>query len=82
MEADSHIGSPAFSPRRRATMGFLDKAKDMVAGNKDKVADAVDKGVDMVDEKTDGKYTDKLEKADEMIDGQLDKMGEGEEAAE
>ena len=57
-------------------MGLFDKAKAMVSENTDKVADAVDKGKDMVNEKTEGKYADKLEKADQMIDGQLNKMDE------
>jgi hypothetical protein len=40
-----------------ADMGFLDKAKDLLAQNADKVEQAIDKAGDIVDEKTKGKYS-------------------------
>lgn len=44
---------------------FIDKAKDMMSGNKDKVKDGVEKAADMVDEKTGGKYSDQIDKGEE-----------------
>ena len=49
-------------------MGMFDKAKDMANKNKDKIADGVDKGTDMIDDKTGGKHTDHLQKADDAAD--------------
>ena len=49
-------------------MGLFDKAKDLANKNKDKIADGVDKATDVVDDKTGGKYTDHLEKVDDMAD--------------
>lgn len=46
-------------------MGLFDKAKDLADQNKDKIADGVDKATDVADDKTDGKYTEYLDKADE-----------------
>lgn len=43
-------------------MGFLDKAKDLLAKNADKVDSAIDKAGDLVDEKTQGKYADTVDK--------------------
>lgn len=41
-------------------MGFLDKAKDLLAQNADKVDMAIDKAGEFVDGKTHGKYTDTI----------------------
>lgn len=47
-------------------MGFLDKAKDVLAQNADKVETAIDKAGEFVDDKTQGKYSDTIHKvADE-----------------
>jgi len=46
-------------------MGLLDDAKKLAEDNKKKIADGVDKVTDMIDDKTGGKHTDNLEKADE-----------------
>ena len=50
-------------------MGFLDKAKDVLARNADKVETAFETGIDkageFVDEKTKGKYTDAIHKVQE-----------------
>ena len=43
-------------------MGFLDKAKDLLAQNADNVETAIDKVGEFVDEKTQGKYTDAIHK--------------------
>ncbi len=46
-------------------MGMFDKFKKMATDNKDKVADGVDKATDVIDEKTGGKHTEHLDKADD-----------------
>ncbi len=43
-------------------MGFLDKAKDLLAQNADNVETAIDKVGEFVDEKTQGKYTEAIHK--------------------
>ena len=43
-------------------MGFLDKAKDLLAQNADKVETVIDKAGEFVDKKTQGKYTDTIHK--------------------
>lgn len=56
-------------------MGLLDKfkkakdqAEDLATEHGDKIADGVDKATDVADDKTGGKYTDHLEKVDDMAD--------------
>ncbi|MED5813559.1 antitoxin [Mycolicibacterium sp. 050232] len=44
-------------------MGFLDKVKDLLSKNADKVDTAIDKAGDMVDQKTQGKYSQHVDKA-------------------
>ena len=66
-------------------MGFMDrfkKVKDVAESQGDKIADGVDKATDMIDDKTGGKFTDQLEKVDDMADKLRDDEGEGEAAAE
>jgi hypothetical protein len=41
-------------------MGFLDKARDLLAQNADKVDMAIDKAGEFVDDKTQGKYSDTI----------------------
>jgi hypothetical protein len=43
-------------------MGFLDKAKDLLSENADKVETAIDKAGDIIDSKTQGKYSDTIDK--------------------
>ena len=59
-------------------MGLLDKIKAMIGGNADKVKGGLEKAGDMVDEKTDGKFSDKIEMAEEKICEVVDKV-DGEE---
>lgn len=60
-------------------MGLLDKIKAMLGGNADKVKDGLDKAGDMVDEKTGGKFTDKIDMAEEKIGEVIeDQAAEGE----
>ncbi|MFV1362143.1 antitoxin [Mycolicibacterium elephantis] len=44
-------------------MAFLDKVKNLVARNADKVDTAIDKAGDVVDQKTQGKYAQHIDKA-------------------
>ncbi|HXS85823.1 MAG TPA: antitoxin [Mycobacterium sp.] len=46
-------------------MGFLDKAKDLLSQNADAVNSAIDQAGDFVDSKTDGKFKDVVDKAQE-----------------
>ncbi|MGD9619669.1 MAG: antitoxin [Mycolicibacterium sp.] len=43
-------------------MGFLDKAKDLLAKNADKVDTVINKAGDIVDQKTQGKYASTVDK--------------------
>ena len=54
-------------------MGFLDKAKDLVSKNADKVEQVIDKAGDIVDQKTQGKYTGQVNKAQEAAKKAVDK---------
>jgi antitoxin protein of toxin-antitoxin system len=54
-------------------MGFLDKAKDLLAQNADKVDTAIDKVADIVDQKTQGKYADTVDKVQEAAKNAVDK---------
>lgn len=58
-------------------MGFLDKAKDLLAKNADKVDTAIDKAADIVDSKTQGKYKDKVDKVQEAAKKAIDKNKPG-----
>ncbi|MCL4135797.1 UNVERIFIED_CONTAM: hypothetical protein GTU68_047555 [Idotea baltica] len=60
-------------------MGLLDKIKGMLGGNADKVKGGLEKAGDMVDEKTGGKFTDKIDMAEEKIGEVIeDQAAEGE----
>jgi MT0933-like antitoxin protein len=54
-------------------MALLDKVKDPLSKNKDKVDTAIDKAGDMVDKKTQGKYTQHVDKVQEAAKNQLNK---------
>jgi MT0933-like antitoxin protein len=43
-------------------MGFMDKVKGLLSQNSDKVDAAIDKAGDFVDDKTQGKYSDVVDK--------------------
>jgi len=60
-------------------MGLLDKIKGLIGGNADKVKQGIDKAGDMVDEKTGGKFSDKIDMAEEKIGEVIeDQAAEGE----
>jgi hypothetical protein len=52
-------------------MGFLDKAKDLLAQNSDKLDAAIDKAGEFVDSKTEGKYKDTVNKVQEAAKNAL-----------
>jgi hypothetical protein len=54
-------------------MGFLDKVKGLLSKNADKVDTAIDKAGDIVDSKTQGKYTDKVNKVQDAAKKAVDK---------
>jgi MT0933-like antitoxin protein len=52
-------------------MGFLDKAKDLLAQNADTVGSAIDKAGEFVDSKTDGKFKDTVNSVQEAAKNAL-----------
>ncbi|HWF69446.1 MAG TPA: antitoxin [Mycobacterium sp.] len=52
-------------------MGFLDKAKDLLAQNADTLDAAIDKAGEFVDSKTEGKYKDTVDKVQEAAKNAL-----------
>ncbi len=55
-------------------MGFLDDAKKFIDEHDDQVDQAIEKAGDLVDDKTDGKFADKVDKAQDIAE---EKTGEG-----
>jgi MT0933-like antitoxin protein len=60
-------------------MGFLDKAKDLLAQNADTVGSAIDKAGEFVDSKTEGKYKDTINTVQEAAKNALKDDEKGEE---
>jgi hypothetical protein len=58
-------------------MGFLDKARDLLAQNADTVDGAIDKASEFVDSKTEGKYKDAVNKVQEATKKALDDGAKG-----
>ena len=54
-------------------MGFLDKVKDLLSKNADKVDTAIEKAGDVVDQKTQGKYTQQVDKVQDAAKNAVDK---------
>ena len=52
-------------------MGFLDKARDLLAQNADTVDAAIDKAGEFVDSKTDGKFKDTVSQVQEAAKNAL-----------
>lgn len=44
---------------------FADKAKDLASEHEDEVKEGIDKAADIADEKTEGKYSDQIDKGTE-----------------
>lgn len=55
---------------------FADEAKDLAADHKDKVKDGIDEAGDMVDEKTEGKYSEQIDKGEKAAKGYVDDLDE------
>lgn len=55
-------------------MGFFDKIKNLVKGNKGKVEQGLDKAADTIDSKTGGKYSDKIDTGVDKAKDALDKL--------
>jgi hypothetical protein len=55
---------------------LVEKAKDLISGNKDVSKDAVEKAGDMVDEKTEGKYSEHVDKGQEAAKDYIEKLPE------
>jgi hypothetical protein len=53
-------------------MGFLDTVKNLVSKNADKVDTAIDKAGDIVDKKTQGKYTQHVDKVQDAAKKAVD----------
>ncbi|MEN8239327.1 MAG: antitoxin [Actinomycetota bacterium] len=53
---------------------YVDKAKDLVTGNKEKVKDGIDKAADLADEKTGGKFSGHVDQGADMAKDQVDKL--------
>ena len=54
-------------------MAFLDKIKNLLSKNADKVDTAIDKAGDVVDQKTQGKYTQHVDKVQDAAKKAVDK---------
>jgi phage terminase Nu1 subunit (DNA packaging protein) len=54
-------------------MAFLDKIKNLLSKNADKVDTAIDKVGDVVDQKTQGKYTQHVDKVQDAAKKAVDK---------
>jgi hypothetical protein len=60
-------------------MGFLDRAKDLLAQNADKADAAIDKAGEFVDSKTEGKYKDTVSKVQEAAKNALSDSEKGDQ---
>jgi hypothetical protein len=56
-----------------STMGFLDKAKEVLHENAEKVEQAIDKAGDFIDEKTQGKFSETVDKVQDAAKTAVDK---------
>ena len=59
-------------------MGMFDDIKNKAAGqDPDKLREGAERAGDFVDEKTDSKYADKVDKAQDFANDQIDKLDGG-----
>lgn len=57
-------------------MGLIDNIKNKVGDqDPDKLREGAERAGDFVDEKTDGKYSDKVDQAQNFANDQIDKLG-------
>lgn len=52
-------------------MGIFDKIKDIAKQNPEKADEVIEKAGDMIDAKTEGKYADKVDQAQELAKEKL-----------
>jgi antitoxin protein of toxin-antitoxin system len=57
-------------------MSIVDKVKQLIAKHPDQVKQGIDKAGDAVDEKTGGKYSDKIDTAQQKASEYTDKMSD------
>jgi len=57
-------------------MGFLDKIKSLIGGNKDKMKQGIDKASDTVESKVGAQHADKVENVAEKAKDAVDKLPE------
>ncbi|HEY7628996.1 MAG TPA: antitoxin, partial [Ilumatobacteraceae bacterium] len=62
------------SPRKEATMGLFDKAKDFVAEHDDQVEAAIDKAADVIEDKLPDQHDAKVEKVAEKAKDFVEKL--------
>lgn len=60
-------------------MGFLDKAKDLLAQNAETLDAAIDKAGEFVDSKTEGKYKDTVNKVQQAAKNALNDGEKGDQ---
>jgi hypothetical protein len=58
------------------TMGFLDKAKEVLSENAEKVEAAIDKAGDIIDDKTQGKFKETVDKVQDAAKSAVEKGSE------
>ena len=66
-------GATVFDTKEGSTMGFLDKAKEVLHENAEKVEQAIEKAGDVIDEKTSGKFKDTVDKVQDAAKNVVDK---------
>ena len=66
-------GATVFDKKEGSTMGFLDKAKEVLHENAEKVEQAIDKAGDFIDEKTQGKFSETVDKVQDAAKTAVDK---------
>ncbi|NHB85898.1 antitoxin [Tessaracoccus sp. HDW20] len=55
-------------------MGILDDLGGLAKEHEQKIEEGIEKAGDLVDEKTEGKYADKVDQAQDFANEQLDKL--------
>lgn len=55
-------------------MGIFDKAADLAKQHEDIIESGIERAGDLVDDKTDGKYAEHVDQAQDVANEQLDKL--------
>jgi gas vesicle protein len=66
-------GAIVSTRKEGSTMGLLDKAKEVLHENAEKVEQAIDKAGDFIDEKTQGKFSETVDKVQDAAKTAVDK---------